>query len=148
VLMAGVNLDSALSGVIPAVGIVVGTAAVKLMSTRRKAAEQKDRDARTVDTTLEASVKEMTEFLGGTPATIFKPKQPGFVERFDGLEQKVDGHGVALAAIKDGIDKLAAGQEAAARAAVDTADLAVTTASGVKHVAEDTAAALKKDRAQ
>lgn len=106
--------DSLLSGAIPAIGLTVGAAAVKIMNDRRKAKEQGERDKAHENKGLETRVTELTEVLAGTPATRFKAAEPGIVKRFDSLEQKVDSHGDALTSIQQGIDALKQGQVTAA----------------------------------
>lgn len=120
-LIAGLDANSLLSGAVPALAIVIVSAVVKVLSNRRKAEEKRNAAKGDEDRSMEQTVREMMEFLGGTKKTAFKAAQPGFVERFDTLEAKVDGHGEVLVSLQDGIGKLLEGQEKAADAVVKLA---------------------------
>ena len=51
-------------------------------------------------------MKEMNDFMVGTPASAFRPASAGFIERFDGLERKVDEHGTQLGGMDKKLDKI------------------------------------------
>lgn len=106
-VITGAIFESAISGIVPGIGVVVGGAIVKIMTDRRKAKAH-------LNSNLEERVAELTEVLGGTEKTRFQDAKPGIVKRFDVLEEKVDGHGRILQKIEGKIDKLATGQAAAA----------------------------------
>lgn len=105
VLLFGSLFDSSISGVIPAVGVLVGGAVVGLIRQNRE--NKKTAGAATSAETahLESTVKEMNDFMVGTPATAFRPATPGFIDRFDSLEKKVDTHGQQLDRIDAKLDK-------------------------------------------
>ena len=117
-----------LNGLVPAVGVFIAAAVLNIVRTRReeeretnKAASQKVKDdaAAAADklqreslshaqenAILEDRVRGLEEFIGGKDATMFAPSQPGFTERFDGLEHKVDGMVGVVSQMKTSLDTL------------------------------------------
>ena len=95
-----------LSGAIPAVGIVIGGSVVSLVRRNREARKSQGVATTTEIKHLEATVQEMNEFMVGSPATAFRAAVPGFIERFDALEKKVDEHGVQLGGMDKKLDKI------------------------------------------
>lgn len=106
VLLIGSLFDSAISGVIPAVGVVVGGAVVGLVRNKRKETEDGRRASSMENSQLEATVKEMSDFMVGTKQTPFRPAAPGFIDRFNALEEKVDTQGDKLDTLQEGITTL------------------------------------------
>ena len=93
-MLNGSIFDSAISGVIPAVGVVIGGAAVGLIRSKRK--EHTDAEILSVaeQRAVLSRVGVLETLVSGTDAIVINgrivtPASPGIVEKFDGLQGTV-----------------------------------------------------------